>query len=119
MRVLLIEDDWAVRQSLEMVLRDDAMCVDGADCGEEGIQTARRYDYDVIVLDLSLPDMSGLEVVRSLRRAKLKTPVIILSGSAVAEDKINALQCGADDYMTKPVSCDDLTARMRTVMLAA
>ena len=116
MRVLLIEDDPAVSQSLALLLRADAMCADAADCGEEGIEIARHYDYDVIVLDLSLPDMSGFEVVRTLRQAKITTPVVILSGSAVVEDKIRALRCGADDYMTKPFHGEELAARLRTLV---
>jgi two-component system cell cycle response regulator CtrA len=116
MRVLLIEDDRAVRFGIELVLRADAMCVDSADRGEDGIETARHYDYDAIVLDLSLPDMNGFDVVRSLRLAKIPTPVIILSGSAQLEDKIKALKAGADDYMTKPFSAEELTARLRTLV---
>jgi len=116
MRVLLIEDDSAVSHSLALILRADSMCVDAADHGEEGIEVARHYDYDVIVLDLGLPDMSGFEVVRRLRLAKVETPVVILSGSAVTEDKIKALKAGADDYMTKPFSSEELTARLRTLV---
>jgi len=113
MRVLLIEDDCAVSESIALILRADGLCVDIADCGEDGILLARHYDYDVIALDLGLPDMSGFEVVRSLRRAKVATPVIVLSGSANVEDKIDALKAGADDYLTKPFSCEELTARLR------
>ncbi|HEX4637198.1 MAG TPA: response regulator, partial [Rhizomicrobium sp.] len=116
MRVLLIEDDGAARFGIELVLRADAMWVDSVDRGEDGIETARYYDYDVIVLDLRLPDMNGLEVVRSLRLAKVLTPVVILSGSTVLDDKIKALKTGADDYMTKPFSAEELTARLRTLV---
>src|SRR5262245_42802233 len=116
MRVLLIEDDNAVRRSIELLLRSDSMCVDSAELGEDGIDIDRHYDYDVIVLDLSLPDMSGFEVVRRLRSAKVVTPVIIVSGSAALADKIRALKAGADDYMTKPFSGDELTARLRALV---
>ena len=116
MRVLLIEDDSAARFGIELVLRADAMCVDSTDRGDDGIDTARHYDYDVIVLDLRLPDMSGFEVVRGLRSARIQTPVVILSGSAVLEDKIKALKAGADDYLTKPFSAEELTARLRTLV---
>ena len=116
MRVLLIEDDPSVRFAIELVLRSDAMCVDSTDRGDDGMETARHHDYDVIVLDLRLPDMNGLDVVRSLRLAKVRTPVVILSGSAVLEDKIKALKAGADDYMTKPFSGDELKARLRTLV---
>jgi two-component system cell cycle response regulator CtrA len=116
MRVLVIDDDNAVRRSIELLLRADAMCVDSAELGEDGLDIARHYDYDVIVLDLGLPDLSGFEVVRRLRSAKLATPVVIVSGSAALEDKIRALKAGADDYMTKPFSGDELTARLRAVV---
>jgi two-component system cell cycle response regulator CtrA len=116
MRVLLIEDDRVVRHSIALLLRADAMCVDTAHCGEDGIEIARLYDYDVIILDLGLPDMSGFEVVRRLRSAKVGTPVVILSGSAVLADKIRALNAGADDYMTKPFSSEELTARLRSLV---
>jgi two-component system cell cycle response regulator CtrA len=116
MRVLLIEDDSAVRFGIELVLRTDAMCVDSTDRGDDGVETARHYDYDVSVLDLRLPDMSGFDVVRSLRSAKVQTPVIILSGSAMVEDKIKALKAGADDYLTKPFRAEELTARLRTLV---
>src|SRR5689334_21436281 len=116
MRVLLIEDDSAARFGIELVLRADAMCVDSTDRGDDGIETARHYDYDVIVLDLRLPDMTGFEVVRSLRAAKIPTPVIILSGSAMLEDKIRALKAGADDYLSKPFSAEELTARLRMLV---
>lgn len=116
MRGLLIEDDSAARFGIELVLRADAMCVDSTDRGDDGIETARHYDYDVIVLDLRLPDMTGFEVVRSLRSAKIRTPVIVLSGSAMLEDKIKALRAGADDYLSKPFSAEELTARLRMLV---
>ena len=116
MRVLLIEDDSAARFGIELVLRADAMCVDSTDRGDDGIETARHYDYDAIVLDLRLPDMTGFEVVRRLRSAKIQTPVIVLSGSAMLEDKIRALRAGADDYLSKPFSAEELTARLRTLV---
>jgi len=113
MRVPLIEDDFAVSHSIGLILRADGMCVDIAERGEDGTEIARHCDYDVIALDLGLPDMSGFDVVRSLRRAKVATPVIVLSGSANLEDKIDALKAGADSYLTKPFSCEELTARLR------
>ena len=116
MRILLIEDDRAARFGVELVLRADAMCVDSADRGEDGIEIARHYDYDAIILDLNLPDMRGFEVVRRLRQAKVRTPVIILSGSAALDDKTKALNAGADDYMTKPFNAEELTARLRALV---
>ena len=113
MRILLIEDDFAVSQSIALTLRADAMCVDTADRGEDGIEMAQHHDYDAVVLDLGLPDISGFEVVRRLRQAKIATPLLMLSGSAVLDDRVRALTSGADGYMTKPFSGEELTARLR------
>jgi two-component system cell cycle response regulator CtrA len=112
----LIEDDRAVRFAIELILRADTMCVDSTDRGDDGIETAKLHDYDAIVLDLRLPDMNGFDVVRGLRLAKVRTPVLMLSGSTLLEDKIRALKAGADDYMTKPFSGDELKARVRTLV---
>ncbi len=84
--------------------------------GEEGADFARRFDYDVIILDLQLPDMSGFEVLRILRRARIDTPVIILSGSVTVDSKVKALNHGADDYMTKPFSNEELVGRLRALV---
>jgi two-component system cell cycle response regulator CtrA len=90
MRVLLIEDDSATAQSIELMLKSESFNVYTTDLGEEGIDLGKIYDYDIILLDLNLPDMSGFEVLRSLRVSKVKTPILILSGLAGIEDK-----CGA------------------------
>jgi two-component system cell cycle response regulator CtrA len=100
MRVLLIEDDSAMARSIELMLRSEGFNVYTTDLGEEGIDLGKLYDYDIIVLDLQLPDMSGFEVLKSLRLAKVQTPVLILSGNAIVEAKVKALGFGADDYMT-------------------
>ncbi|MEP6830523.1 MAG: response regulator transcription factor, partial [Rhizomicrobium sp.] len=84
--------------------------------GEEGIDLGKLYDYDIIVLDLQLPDMSGFEVLKALRVAKVQTPVLILSGNAIVEAKVKALGFGADDYMTKPFHKDELVARIQAVV---
>ena len=102
MRVLLIEDDSATAQSIELMLKSESFNVYTTDLGEEGIDLGKIYDYDIILLDLNLPDMSGFEVLHSLRVSKVKTPILILSGLAGIEDKIKGLGFGADDYMTKP-----------------
>ena len=86
------------------------------DLGEEGIDLGKLYDYDIILLDLNLPDMSGFEVLRSLRVARVKTPTLILSGLSGIEDKIKGLGFGADDYMTKPFHKDELVARIHAVV---
>ena len=88
MRVLLIEDDTATAQSIELMLKSESFNVYGTDLGEEGIDLGKLYDYDIILLDLNLPDMSGYEVLRSLRVTKIKMLILILSGMAGIEDKV-------------------------------
>jgi two-component system cell cycle response regulator CtrA len=116
MRVLLIEDDRAIAQSIELMLKSEGFSVYITDLGEEGIDLGKIYDYDIILLDLNLPDMSGFEVLRSLRVSKVKTPTLILSGLAGAEDKVKGLVGGADDYMTKPFHKDELLARIYAIV---
>ncbi len=108
MRVLLIEDDSATAQSIELMLKSESFNVYTTDLGEEGVDLGKLYDYDIILLDLNLPDMSGYEVLRTLRVSKVKTPILILSGLAGIEDKVRGLGFGADDYMTKPFHKDEL-----------
>ncbi|RZL22808.1 MAG: response regulator transcription factor [Sphingomonas sp.] len=116
MRVLLIEDDAAVAQSIELMLKTAGFNPFVTDLGEEGIDLGKLYDYDIILLDLTLPDMSGYEVLRSLRLAKVKTPILILSGMASIEDKVKGLGFGADDYLTKPFHRDELVARIQAIV---
>jgi two-component system cell cycle response regulator CtrA len=116
MRVLLIEDDSAMAQSIELMLKSDGFNVYGTDLGEEGIDLGKIYDYDIILLDLNLPDMSGFEVLRSLRVAKVKAPTLILTGLDSIEDKVRALGFGADDYLTKPFHKDELVARIHAIV---
>jgi two-component system, cell cycle response regulator CtrA len=116
MRVLLIEDDSATAQSIELMLTSDNMNVYTTDLGEEGIDLGKIYDYDIILLDLNLPDMTGFEVLRKLRISRVTTPVLILSGLAGVEDKIRGLGFGADDYMTKPFHKDELIARIHAIV---
>jgi len=116
MRVLLIEDDSAMARSIELMLRSEGLNVYTTDLGEEGIDLGKLYEYDIIVLDLQLPDMSGFEVLKALRVAKVQTPVLILSGNAIVEAKVKALGFGADDYMTKPFHKEELVARIQAVV---
>jgi two-component system cell cycle response regulator CtrA len=116
MRVLLIEDDSSTAQSIELMLKSESFNVYTTDLGEEGIDLGKIYDYDIILLDLNLPDMSGFEVLRKLRVSKVKSPVLILSGLAGIEDKIKGLGFGADDYMTKPFHKDELVARIHAIV---
>src|SRR6202167_4968115 len=115
MRVLLIEDDSATAQSIELMLKSESFNIYTTDLGEEGIDLGKIYDYDIILLDLNLPDMSGFEVLRKLRASKVKTPTLILSGLAGIEDKVKGLGFGADDYMTKPFHKDELVARIHAI----
>jgi two-component system cell cycle response regulator CtrA len=116
MRVLLIEDDSATAQSIELMLKSEGFNFSTTDLGEEGVDLGKLYDYDIILLDLNLPDMSGFEVLRSLRVSKVVTPILILSGLAGIEDKIKGLGFGADDYVTKPFHKDELIARIHAVV---
>ena len=116
MRVLVIEDDISTSQSIELMLKSESFNVYTTDLGEEGIDLGKVYDYDIILLDLNLPDMSGFEVLRSLRRSKVKTPTLILSGLAGIEDKVKGFGCGADDYMTKPFHKEELVARIHAIV---
>jgi two-component system, cell cycle response regulator CtrA len=116
MRVLLIEDDTPTAQSIELMLKSDSFNVYTTDQGEEGVDLGKIYDYDIILLDLNLPDMSGFDVLRKLRVSKVKTPILILSGLAGIEDKIKGLGFGADDYMTKPFHKDELVARIHAIV---
>jgi two-component system cell cycle response regulator CtrA len=116
MRVLLIEDDSSLAQSIELMLKSEGFNVYTTDLGEEGVDLGRLYDYDIILLDLNLPDMSGFEVLRSLRVSKVKTPILILSGIASIEHKVKGLGYGADDYMTKPFHKTELIARVHAIV---
>lgn len=116
MRVLQIEDDPATAQSVELMLKSEGMYVMTTDLGEEGIDLGKHYDYDIILLDLNLPDISGYEVLRTLRTAKVKTPIMIVSGLAGVQDKVKGFAFGADDYLTKPFHKDELVARMMAIV---
>ena len=116
MRVLLIEDDSATAQSIELMLQSEGFNVYTTDLGEEGVDLGKLYDYDIILLDLNLPDMSGYEVLKTLRVSKVSTPILILSGLAGIDDKVRGLGFGADDYMTKPFDERELLARIRSLL---
>jgi len=115
-RVLLVDDDAAIAWSIELMLKIEEINVYRTDLGEEGVDLGKIYDYDIILLDLNLPDISGYEVLRSLRSAKVVTPVLILSGLASIEDKIRGLGLGADDYLSKPFHKDELIARIHALV---
>jgi two-component system, cell cycle response regulator CtrA len=116
MRVLVVEDDSAIARSVELILKSESFNVYATEFGEQGVDLGKHYFYDIILLDLSLPDMSGFEVLRSLRASKVKTPILILSGIASIENKVKGLGFGADDYMTKPFHKSELLARVHAIV---
>ncbi len=116
MRILLIEDDSSTALSIELMLKFESFNVYTTDLGEEGIDLGKIYDYDLILLDLNLPDMSGMDVLRQLRVARIDTPIMILSGTSEIETKVKSFGGGADDYMTKPFHKDELVARIHAVV---
>ncbi len=116
MRILMIEDDPTTAKSIEMMLTHANLNVYGTDMGEEGIDLAKLYDYDLILLDLDLPDMNGHEVLRHLRIARIETPILILSGSDDTGNKIKGFGFGADDYLTKPFHREELVARIHAII---
>ena len=116
MRILLVDDDSTVVKSLEMTLRSEGFIVDSTTIGEDGLEIGRLYDYDLIILDLMLPDLDGFEVLRRLRASRVKTPVLILSGLQQKEDKLKGFGSGADDYLTKPFEKEELIARVQAII---
>jgi two-component system cell cycle response regulator CtrA len=116
MRILLVEDDSNTSRAIELVLANAALKVTVTDLGEDGIALATLYDFDLILLDLSLPDMTGHDVLRRLRQRKVETPVCILSGSDDASDKLAGFGVGADDYITKPFNREELVARIHAII---
>ena len=116
MRILLVEDDPATQKSIELMLRSEGMVVDATDLGEDGLEIGKLYEYDLIILDLMLPDMDGMEVLRRLRDSRVETPVLILSGLTEQENKVKGLGSGADDYLTKPFDKGELVARIQAIV---
>ncbi len=116
MRVLLIEDDPTMTRSIELMLNAEGFNVYSTDLGEEGLDLGKLYDYDIILLDLNLPDMHGYDVLKKLRTAKVNTPILILSGLTEMENKVKGLGFGADDYMTKPFHKEEMVARIHAIV---
>jgi two-component system cell cycle response regulator CtrA len=116
MRILLVEDDPTTSRSIELMLTHANLNVYCTDMGEDGIDLAKLYDYDLILLDLNLPDISGHEVLRQIRLARVETPILILSGSDDTESKLKGFGFGADDYMTKPFHREELVARIHAII---
>jgi two-component system cell cycle response regulator CtrA len=116
MRILLIEDDPATSKSIELMLGHANFNVYTTDLGEEGIDLAKLYDYDLILLDLVLPDINGHDVLRQLRVARIDTPILILSGETDTDNKMRGFGSGADDYLTKPFHREELIARIHAII---
>ena len=116
MRALVVEDDPVSAKLIDTALRGEGIIGEMASCGEDAIDLAKHYDFDIMILDLRLPDIEGFEVVRRIRAAKVRTPVLILSGKGEIDDKVRGLSTGADDYLTKPFHKSELVARIHAIV---
>ncbi|MDX2073004.1 MAG: response regulator transcription factor [Alphaproteobacteria bacterium] len=116
MRVLLVEDDTSTAKAIELSLASEGIICDTTQLGEEGLEIGKLYDYDIIILDLMLPDIDGYEVLRRFRAARVTTPILILSGLSGPDQKIKGLGYGADDYLTKPFNKGELIARIQAIV---
>src|SRR3954466_12813078 len=116
MRILLVEDDAATAAGVALMLKKEGFICDTTDLGEDGLEIGKLYDYDIILLDLMLPDIDGYEVLRRLRAARVHTPILILSGLAELDHKLKGLGFGADDFLTKPFDKRELLARIQAIV---
>lgn len=116
MRALIIEDDPNTSETLAIILKSNNIVCDIAHLGKEGIEIGQIYNYDIIILDLLLPDVDGYEVLLRLRSAKINTPILILSGLSNCKDKVKGFSAGADDYVTKPFDKQELISRIRAIV---
>jgi two-component system cell cycle response regulator CtrA len=116
MRILLVDDDSEVVKSLEMTLRAEGFTVDSTTTSEDGLEIAKLYDYDLIILDLMMPELDGYEILKRLRASRVETPVLCLSGLQDTQDKLRGFGLGADDYLTKPFDKAELLARIQAII---
>src|SRR5262249_39393839 len=115
MHLLLIEDERKVASFVARALRENSHTVDVASTGQKGLELARRIDYDAILLDIRLPGISGIEVCRELRQSGIEIPILMLTARTLVEQRVEGLDAGADDYLTKPFALDELHARVRAI----
>ena len=116
MRVLLVEEDLIAARGITLMLKAAGAVVDQTDSGEDSLELLRHYEYDIVLLDLTLPDIEGFEVVRRIRIARNDTPVVVLSGITMPQARVKALSLGADDFITKPYDKAELLARMQAIV---
>lgn len=119
MRILVVEDENTLREQLITRLRKEGYAVDGAADGQEGLFRAREYPIDLAVIDLGLPKMNGIAVIKSLRNLQKEFPILILTARGSWQDKVEGLEAGADDYLTKPFHDEELLARIRVLLRRA
>jgi two-component system, cell cycle response regulator CtrA len=119
MGVLIVEDDSATARTVEAILKAEGFVCDMTDLGEDSLEIGKLYDYDLIILDILLPDIDGYEVLRRLRAAKVDTPTLMLSGLSEPDSKIKGFGIGADDYLTKPFDRRELVARVQAIIRRA
>ncbi len=116
MHILLIEDDKAMNQNISLILKHAGMMVESALLARDGLELLKLYEYDLIILDLMLPDMTGADVLRTIRSSGIKTPVLVLSAIELAHKKVECLSAGADDYVNKPFNAEELVARVNAIV---
>lgn len=119
MRLLLVEDDLALADQLQAQLRERHFALDWAREGREGLYFATEYDYDLAIVDLGLPELDGMTLIRRLREAGRRFPVLVLTARNTWKDKVEGLEAGADDYLTKPFHLEELVARIRALVRRA
>jgi len=119
MRILVVEDESHILDQIANQLRRDGYAVDTAANGRDGVHLGKEFEFDAAIVDLGLPDISGIEVIEQLRQAQRKFPVLVVTARSRWQDKVAGLECGADDYITKPFHMEELRARLRALLRRA